>query len=267
LDTGAGQSGLNPTLAEFAGLKPLAKTKATYTPAGVAQKPQVELAALLLGGHSVHHLAVALDENLVPASKVYETNFGGVIGTDVLSRYVVSIDFPYRRVALFDKPAHVSRSTEVARFPFEFRHGCMVVKGSLSNGSQLPLMFDTGIGGLDADIMVYEDSVKGIELQPPIYSIPSLENDVELRVGHIPFFNFETIHVESPTVAINPAKLPNVFGERYTPGYLGPILFENYTVEIDFPNRVVRVFSTKPRFQQIVNSTGTRPKGHGISPK
>jgi hypothetical protein len=250
LDTGSEQTSLNPTLVEFARLQPVDGEKNFLTVTGVRPTRQVKLPALLLNGRQIRDLTTTVDERLVHASQEFSTNFGVVVGLDVLSRYVVSIDYPYRRVAFFDKAARVNRSSEVARFPFEVRHGQMIVHAILPNGAQVSLEFDTGLG-MDADVMLYQDATEGVRLLPPLYSLP-LEEGVEVRVGHLPWIDFERIHVESPTIALNPSKVPDVFGERHSPGLLGPLLFEDYTVEIDFHNHLVRVLRTKPRFQQAV---------------
>jgi hypothetical protein len=261
LDTGSERTSINPTLVEFAHLKVLEDKRALATVTGVRVVPQVDLPDLMLGGRQIKHLTATVEPSLVHASELFSMNFGGVVGMDVLSRYVLSIDYPYRRVAFFEKLPHVSQSSEVARFPFEVLHGVMVVNSVLPNGSRVPLEFDTGFG-IDADVMLYQDAVEGLKLLPPIYSL-TLEGDpVEIRSGHIPWIDFGNIRIESPTVALNPSKVPKLFGERYTAGLLGPILFESYTVGIDFHNHVVTVIRTKPRPQQKSTFTSSKTEAY-----
>ena len=73
----------------------------------------------------------------------------GIIGYDVLSRYVTQLDFDHKNIILFDQISAVD-TTGYTGIPFEFKRGVMIprfpVTIALANGSSYTgqVMFDTG---------------------------------------------------------------------------------------------------------------------------
>jgi predicted aspartyl protease len=105
LDTGASSSVLTPDTAKAAGVLRTARIPMAVGAGGRVKAGLAKVKTLRLGRHTARNLVVAL-MSLDEIEKHVGARVAGLIGYNFLKRYIVTIDYPGRRLSLKRSPAN-----------------------------------------------------------------------------------------------------------------------------------------------------------------
>jgi hypothetical protein len=99
VDTGASGSALSADAAARFGISTTGTRMRTLGASGAVRARQASVRSLSIGGLALGRLSVAVID-LAPIEKALSRRIDGVLGTDVLRRFVVTIDYRGRTIAL-----------------------------------------------------------------------------------------------------------------------------------------------------------------------
>lgn len=113
------------------------------------------VADLELGPVSLRHVPVAVHEGALPAqavAAVFGTELGPIIGSNILRRFLATVDGPHRRLLLSPRGVAAARTCHLARLPVaaetvEFGwwgEHMMIARGSVGDRG-VPLLVDSGL--------------------------------------------------------------------------------------------------------------------------
>lgn len=245
LDTGAGMSAVDKSLAANLALPKLGQTELAGT-AGVLNVPLVQLDTIgpmrrvrpvpLLAQHNLVTTAQDLSQFKVPMPA--KTPEAGLLGNDYLRHFVVEIEF-------LPPAVHLSRSTGAVPAGVEVNtylkmwldaNQIMRVSGRLDGWLDVELRLDSGaatLQGLEPGPYLNLPTAvwnKLREKQPQYRFYTSLNasgmgGTVELNVGHINSLELGPLHFEQPSVVVQPAQ--GIFANDDAVGFISLNLFES----------------------------------------
>ena len=241
LDTGSSRSYLDAYTAELFGLKSKSTTDIVDTTGHRRSAEIVLLQRMKLGPRDIYKLDVVKDDlrKLAPGIDI-----GMLIGADLLQRFVVTINYPERKMALSEKPVEHGSAKLLGSVPIEMKDGLPTVTCSLSGVGQLSAILDTGyeesflaIGEASGELRFKRASTSRMEQGFNGSAMEEEQGEVDsLRCGDMSW---------GPLLV---ARLNNHESEvrRDARSLVGNAILDRYLVEFDFPSRKVRFFCTCP---------------------
>jgi hypothetical protein len=252
LDTGAGVSAVDETLATELGLLEIAHTELAGT-AGVLTVDQVRIGRIvpLCRGRGVDELAwfgltptkQDLSAFQVPLS---DTREAGLLGNDYLQSFIVQMRFAPPLMEVNRPTGFVPAGADPSRFiPFVLDSATIVrVEGTLDGWLKAPLRFDTGSATMtiDGPYLNVPDSVwRALRERRPDYFIEDelkangIGGEVTLQVARITSLEIGPLHFEGPRVVIQPSV--GYFARPDAVGFIALNLFEpGGWLTVDYPN-------------------------------
>ncbi|QDQ41321.1 retropepsin-like aspartic protease [Methylacidiphilum kamchatkense] len=152
IDTGTSTSIVDKKVAEAVGLKEGCTSEVILSNGKRIQGALSTLPILCIGSFAIKNVPVMLIEKLKPLSFDAENSFHGVLGTDLLSRFNILIDYQTKKIVISKTAmelgtAFLSGSKLLAEIPFLFSpQGLLLVKGSIQS-KEVFFIYDTGSGG------------------------------------------------------------------------------------------------------------------------
>ncbi len=241
VDTGAGSTVLAQSTAEALQLRGRGKSKAQGLGPAVIDTTLFRDIDLRFGD-----LSVALQR--VPALPLQELSLlegrlmEGVLGYDVLRRYVIEIDYERRRLR-FQDPAHFVAQPQAVALPITFNHNHPVIQATITlpDGRAIPvrLMVDTGAGSA---LMINRPFAE----KHRVYDIvsPGVEGSfaagvggaTSQRIGRIKRLQIAEFAMENPVASLSrDARGAGSSGE--VDGLIGGEVLRRFTLTIDYPHR------------------------------
>jgi hypothetical protein len=252
LDTGAGVSAIDETLANELGLLKIAHTELAGT-AGVFTVDQVRIARIvpLCRGHGVDELAwygltptkQDLSAFQVPLS---DTREAGLLGNDYLQSFIVQMRFSPPLMEVTRPTGFPPAGADPQRFiPFFLDSAAIVrIEGTLDGWLKAPLRFDTGSATMTIDgpyLNVPDNMWQALRERRPEYLIEDelkangIGGEVTLQVARITSFDIGPLHFDSPRIVIQPPV--GYFARPDAVGFIALNLFEpRGWLTLDYPN-------------------------------
>lgn len=251
LDTGANRSAIDSALAEELRL-PRLGSETVEGSAGVIEAGTVRIDHLLVGE--------AEAAGVEPTTQDFSGFAGpdgarvsGILGSDVMSGFVVALDFRNERVALLppDTAADIRRCGRV--LPFQLDDG-MVLYEARIDGVPLKLRHDSGAGLFSTDeayVNVTEDQHRPLrEADPAATPVETLGGSGVGGSVTLPVYQAGVIEIgpfrrERPRLIVQPRK--GYFARPDAVGFAGDYLFwpEGWMV-FDYPGRQVILPPARP---------------------
>jgi hypothetical protein len=235
IDTGGSYLAMSPSLADKLRIKtvPIGRGRANERPTNF----HLGVASFSLGKVRATNVPVYVAESLeVPAMR--DT---AVFGTTFLSNFLVTVDFPRRRLILSAKDDPAARSSHLSEIaPFEtsmpfylwFDH-YMFARGSLDSHSNLNFFVDSGVTnsrrGRQAALRTATTTLKEFGYTPEELAHPFVDLRGALGLGTLRQDGLLAIHNND----FDPAS----FGGITIHGMISHAFLERYVWTIDFSNR------------------------------
>ncbi len=242
-DTGANTSAIDQKTADVLNLKIIRIDNVEGT-AGIIDVPVVNAKSISVGNSSVKNLLLTkydLSTSLVPPNQ----HLDGILGTDFLKHFVVTIDFQNKEISLSKK---VTNTLQVS-FPFELDNGIPMVKAIINGKIPAFFRYDSGSSLFDTkDIYVNTTTpIFGMiekadsTLNPVQYlSAAGLGGNMQLPVYKIDSLLLNTIKIKEPFLIIQP--MQGYFARQDAVGFVGNNLFEKFKiVTIDFIEKKIHI--------------------------
>lgn len=238
LDTGANTSAIDTNTSDSIGLKAFC-TDTVEGSAGKIVVPNVKAKSISVGKCLVKNISLTkydLSNSLVPPNM----HLDGILGTDFLRHYVVSIDFYKKQITLSKK-----RMETQNYIPFELDNGIPKIKSIINNHVSAYLRYDSGSSLFDTneiylnipspvlDKLSQSDST----LKPVNYfSATGIGGSIKLPVYKINSVFINTVELKQPYIIVQPQQ--GYFARPDAVGFFGNNLLEKFQkVTIDFINR------------------------------
>jgi predicted aspartyl protease len=237
IDTGATQNVMDQAVA--ASLGPVTKSDLTLTTgAGFVHMGYIELNSVELGGLKLKNVPMAVND--MPAFVQIHPRPAGILGANVLRRFLVTIDYDERRV-IFADPASVkvpSGATVVEAQP-AFGAAGLSVEAKLDDRLKLTFLVDTGA----AFNSVPENLIKTV-LTVPLLTVGNVQGveGSKITIGSVQLktVTLGEITVNEPIFSVAPAvanqKLaPGLFSGSAL-GIMGNPFWSQFRLTIDYRN-------------------------------
>jgi hypothetical protein len=178
IDTGAGEVVLDPDFAISAGVQMAGKGQGTPAAGKTAALSFGRIAKLSLSSLDIEDVPAVITSVEGFSTATTGKKIAGVIGTELLSRFVTTIDYPGGKLVLAprDKPAPMSAGVVAVPFTLVGDH-FLLARGKLDDGKEQLFMVDTSLTGFafTAPASTLDDS----KIPPP------KPGDIKLNVaGH-----------------------------------------------------------------------------------
>jgi predicted aspartyl protease/Flp pilus assembly protein TadD len=232
VDTGASHTVIDKAAAASMGSKPISTFSVTSGTKGVPLA-YTKIPSITIGDVTLHD---------VPTLVTDLSNIGekpaGVIGANILRRFLVTIDYDERKLILSD-PRHVTVAPKAVAIPTKpvFSGTAMIVKGQLNDKVPMNFFVDTGASFNHLPQTLAKPIYPGAILKVgSIYSIDGHEMGVgalkakSLRIG--------SLNIPNVVFTIAPDNNPNLSGlfTASTMGILGNPIWSQFKTTIDYRN-------------------------------
>ncbi len=228
LDTGGSITELDDSLREVLG-KPV-RTHKSLTPNGPAVQRTYEAAKIYLGEHELQTGKSMACADLSGVRKVTGRDIQGILGMDVLSHYIIQVDFDEGGLSFYSPELRPDRKHGVAvslDFPSD-SHGCPTVAASI-NDTAVRFVLDTGLTSVDCDRRLIQQLLAKHELGTAASSQCTMTLG-GVRTSYIYYlrrFSIEGFHHQ------------NVACLQGTCNLLGLAYLSRYKILFDFPRRTM----------------------------
>jgi hypothetical protein len=244
LDTGASRSAIDSSFAAVLGIAPTG-TGIVEGTAGSIQVRQGMLRDVAIGSHRLTDLEVTiqpLDGLLKPGGK----RVSGILGSDVLAQFAVSIDFSAREI-VFSRSLHPgdARSGAAAGIQFQLDNGIPRLPAVLDDSVVLSLRLDTGaslFASEDVWINITTPTWRRLQLLDPSLAFAGwlgasgTGGELRLGYGRLTQLRVGKVTVPRPYVIVQPEV--GYFARPDATGFLGNNFLERFgAVTIDYPGR------------------------------
>ncbi|CAN5144430.1 hypothetical protein BH10CYA1_BH10CYA1_38280 [soil metagenome] len=234
LDTGATTTVLNAADATAYGIAKSSDYKMT-TGSGTIKTSYITLSSLGLGDLTLNNVPVAVSDlpgfQELPGQKPV-----GIIGADILRRFLVCIDYENREVSLSD-PHDVKVPDDAIILPTEPALGAagLVVQGKLE-GQPITLLVDTGAAFNNVSEHLVKKLIKSSLL--PVGKVEGLDGQ-KISIGAVMFKNLKIgpLTVQNPVFSVAPESvsgLPKGIIVNGALAILGNPFWSNYKLTIDY---------------------------------
>ncbi len=246
-DTGANASAIDIKTADKLNLKTI-KTDTVEGSAGYIVVPFVKTKTISFSKYKVKNLLLTkydLSGSLAPPTK----RLDGILGTDFLKHFVVSIDFQNKQMTLSKKTI----DTLSASFPFEFDNGIPRIKATINNQVSTFFRYDSGSSLFDTKDIYLNSTLSIFELITKIdttlkpvthFSASGVGGDVDLPVYKVTSVSFDNFMLQNPFIIVQPKQ--GYFARPDAVGFFGNNLLDKFQkVTIDFIDKNVYVLNSK----------------------
>jgi len=243
-DTGANASAIDAVSAAKLNLHSH-KADSVEGSAGSIAVDMVKVKSVAAGNAKVKNLLLTkqdLSYMLAPPGKRVE----GILGTDFMKHFAVTIDFINQKISFTNKPK-VHKASSV---PFEMDNNIPRVKATINNSFQTFLRYDSGSSLFDTDstyINVTTPNWKAIlkadsSLKPYTYfSGAGIGGEMKLAVVKVKYFSLNDIPVKNSFIIVQPEQ--GYFARPDAVGFFGNNLLEKFKkVTIDFPRKKILLY-------------------------
>lgn len=253
IDTGASQTVLDSRVAQSIG--PLAASTFNVTSGAKAVSlSYTKIAKLKLGDVNVED-ASALVKDLSSFATAIGQRPAGLIGSNVLRRFYVSIDYQNKKLVLSDPDAVVvpSGAKVIGTSPV-FGSSALVVKGKIDRRQEVNFLVDTGAAFNNLPRRVADKLDTGPVL--PVGTIFGLDGK-PVEIGAVKFKVLEIgpVSVTDPVFVVQPDNKPGTAGlfSAKSLGTLGNPLWAKSRISIDYRNErlIVEQPADSEKFDQF----------------
>ncbi len=149
-DTGASNTVIDSVLAVKLGLKANGTNRSAST-TGVSAIKYITDQKISIDEHNEVICKKIIFSNLSSLHELVGVEFAGIIGFDILNKYITKIDYGTKTISLFTQ-INKSETETYTSIPFNFNNGIPIpqfdISFSLNNGEKFtgPILFDTGAG-------------------------------------------------------------------------------------------------------------------------
>lgn len=237
LDTGSARSYLSTDTAQ---LFRLASGSVTDTVDAAGQKRSAEMVRLprmKVGPRDISKLDVVKGDlkNLAPGVDV-----DMLIGADLMQRFVMTINFPERKMALSEKPLDHNGAKLVGSIPFEMKNGLPTITCSLPGAEKFSAILDTGY---EKSLLILGEAAGGLHFVQPT----TLRREQSFNGSMMDEEHGEIESIRCGDMSWGPLLVARLNehspgARRDAPSLVGNEIFDRYLVEFDFPNRKVTFF-------------------------
>lgn len=241
VDTGASQTVLDSRVAQSIG--PLTATTFNVTSGAKAVSLNyTKIAKLKLGDVSVED-ASALVKDLSSFATAIGQRPAGLLGSNVLRRFYVSIDYQNKKLVLSDPDAVVvPRGAKVIQTSPVFGSSALVVKGKIDHRQEVNFLVDTGAAFNNLPRRVADKLETGPVL--PVGTIFGLDGK-PVEIGSVKFKVLELgpVSITDPVFVVQPDNKPGTAGlfSAKSLGTLGNPLWAKSRISIDYRNERIIV--------------------------
>jgi predicted aspartyl protease len=237
IDTGATQNVMDQAVASSLG--PVSKSNLTLTTgSGFVHMGYIELNSVEFGGLNLKHVPMAVND--MPAFAQIHPRPAGILGANVLRRFLVTIDYDQRRLILAD-PASVKvplGATVVEAQP-AFGAAGLSVEAKLDDSLKLTFLVDTGA----AFNSVPENLIKSV-LTMPLLTVGNVQGveGSKIIIGSVQLksVTLGEVTVNDPVFSVAPAlanqKLPPGLFSGSALGIMGNPFWSQFRLTVDYRN-------------------------------
>lgn len=238
-DTGANASAIDEKTANRLKLQTV-KIDTVEGTAGIIIVPSVKAKSISVGNSLVKNIRMTkydLSGSLVPPNQ----HSSGILGTDFLKYFVVTIDFQNRQIS-FSKTIPDKLSVPI---PFELNNGIPRIKSSINDSIATFFRYDSGSSLFETNDIyintttsVFEKLQKSDNPLKPVahLSASGVGGNIEIPVYKINSVLLDRIEVKQPYLIIQPKQ--GYFARPDAVGFFGNNLFEKFKkITIDFINK------------------------------
>jgi|GEM_PF-2723027 len=234
IDTGASTSIVDKKVAQAVGLKEGCPSELVLSNGKRIQGALSTLPILSIGSFAIKNVPAMLIEKLKPLSSGAPNSFHGVLGTDLLSRFNILIDYQTKKIVISKRAMEqgatfLSGSKLLAEIPFLFSpQGLLLLKGSLQS-KEVFFIYDTGFGGYPLEFnQKYRNMFFG-------FSVPARSS---LIFGPVAIKKISETFSQLPLTLEEREEIP-------IGGIIGNRLFSRYKVLLNFSKMVVQLYGQK----------------------
>ncbi|RTL35252.1 MAG: hypothetical protein EKK48_29245 [Candidatus Melainabacteria bacterium] len=249
LDTGATTTVLNSADATNYGIAKTSDFKMT-TGSGTIKTSYITLSSLSLGDLTLNNVPVAVSDlpgfRELPGEKPV-----GIIGADILRRFLVCIDYENREVS-FSDPREVKVPEDAIVVPTEPALGAagLVVQGKL-DGQPLTMLVDTGAAFNNVSEHLVKKLLKSALL--PVGKVEGLDGQ-KISIGAVMFKNLKIgpLTVPNPIFSVAPDTIPGAPKGIIVNGalaILGNPFWSHFKLTIDYRNQRLLLQRSKTQEQ------------------
>lgn len=237
LDSGAGSTVLNQRLVTELGLKTAGQVRGMGA-GGAVQGSIVRLEGLALGEAQLAP-AIVPTLDLTDIEKLAAHRIDGILGYTFIADGAIQIDYEKRELTLFAPEVYLP-PPEAMALDVTFRHNLPHVRGALNDLSEAWLTLDTGNSGA---LVIMADYARahgiGTEIPPRAKTVAAgVGGTVESALVRLRSLRLGSVTLESVVGVLGPAlKLP--LGGGDIAGVLGAVIFQRFTLTLDYPNNKV----------------------------
>ena len=240
-DTGANASAIDTKVSDKLNLK-TAKNDTVEGTAGIINVPFVKAKTLSVGNSVVKNIYFTkydLSGSLAPPNQY----LAGIVGTDFLKHFVVTIDFQNKQISFSKK----NRDKLTNTIPLELDNGIPGIKSSINDSITTFFRYDSGSSLFETNDIYLNTSTSIFEkilfsdstLKPVRFlSASGVGGSIKLPVYKINSVLLGNIEVKHPFLIIQPKQ--GYFARTDAVGFFGNNLFEKFhKVTIDFINKYI----------------------------
>lgn len=242
-DTGANASAIDEKTANLLKVK-THKVDSVEGTAGTIIVPYVKAKSLSIGNCIAKNLMITkydLSSSLAPPNQ----HLDGILGTDFLKHFVISIDFTRNKITISKKVV----DNLPGFIPFELENGIPRIKATINNNVSTYFRYDSGSSLFDTKD-IYLNITKTIfdqlaladtALNPVAFlSATGIGGSIEVPVYKINSVSLTTIGIPNPFIIVQPRQ--GYFARPDAVGFFGNNLFEKFQkVTIDFIDKKIYV--------------------------
>ncbi len=266
LDTGLSRTGLDRDWAGLIHATPVA------TAGQVAETASAVVDTIRLGDLELpdHQVALYPLRGLSEASGRLQQ---GLLGHDVLQRFTIEIDYPQRRVRLFD-PARYHYAGPGAAIPFTPDADRPLLRASVKIRGRPPiparLLLDTGASGLCMILTAPFVEQHGLAGLSPAIEAPigtGLAGELHGTIARVQELRLGDVKVPSPTTGLG-GERKGFLARTDIDGVIGNAAFEGSRLIVDYARRrVIIEAGAAPRSRCDYDTSGLRlvARGPGLS--
>ncbi len=248
LDTGATQSIVDEQTAKLFG--PSQKSNLSMTTgSGSIKMNQMTLDTMALGEVTLSHIPVAV-ANLQGFSEILQQRPAGLLGANILRRFLVTVDYDERKVTLSD-PTNVTvpANAHIVQTKPTLGTAGLAVNGTIDGKVKLTFLVDSGA----AFNNVSESLVKPL-LKTPILPVGTLKgldgHPVKIASLRFDTLDLDSLRVQHPIFSVAPppsSKDPSGLIASGNIAILGNPLWSQFRLTVDYRNQRLILEETSKR--------------------
>ena len=243
-DTGASNSVIDSVLAVKLGLKADGSNRSAST-AGVSSFKYISNQKISLNEKDEIICKKLIFTNLKSLQELVGVEFAGIIGFDILNKYVTKIDYETKTISLFTQ-LDKSETAMYTAVPFNFNNGIPIpqfdVSFVLNNGEKFTgtILFDTGAGLiLSVNTPFKETHQLSKKIGKTLISqSKDLFKDTKQESAVIKSITIGTYTFENLPIQLTSAKA-GVSAYPYYLGLLGNKIINRFNIIVDYANKVI----------------------------